>query len=107
MPMMACAVTDLPEPDSPRMARVSPGSRSKLTPLTALATPSRVRNSTCRFSTSRTGVLGSSLPRPVSAELVVLIVSWVIAGSPKLRVEGVAESVAEQHEGEHGDRQRH
>ena len=50
--MIACAVTDLPDPDSPRMASVSPSSQVKLTPLTALATPSRVRNSTCRSSTS-------------------------------------------------------
>ena len=50
--MMACAVTDLPDPDSPRMASVSPWWRSKDTPLMALATPSRVRNSTQRSSTS-------------------------------------------------------
>ena len=44
--MMACAVTDLPEPDSPRMASDSPWCRSNETPLMAVATPSRVRNST-------------------------------------------------------------
>jgi hypothetical protein len=53
MPMMACAVTDLPEPDSPRIASVSPWYRSKDTPLMALATPSSVWNSTNRSSTSR------------------------------------------------------
>ena len=50
--MIACAVTDFPDPDSPRMASVSPSWRSKETPLMALATPSRVRNSTCSWSTS-------------------------------------------------------
>ena len=35
-------VTDFPEPDSPKMARVSPASRCRLTPLIALATPSAV-----------------------------------------------------------------
>ncbi len=50
--MIACAVTDFPDPDSPRMASVSPSLRSNETPLIALAIPSRVRNSTCRSSTS-------------------------------------------------------
>jgi hypothetical protein len=46
MPMMACAVTDFPDPDSPRMASVSPWSRWRSTPLIALAIPSSVWNST-------------------------------------------------------------
>ncbi len=50
--MIACAVTDFPDPDSPRMASVSPSWRSNDTPLIAFATPSRVRNSTCNWSTS-------------------------------------------------------
>ncbi len=37
--MIACAVTDLPEPDSPSTATVSPSRRSNVTPLIALATP--------------------------------------------------------------------
>ena len=37
--MTAWAVTDLPEPDSPSTASVSPSRTSKETPLTALATP--------------------------------------------------------------------
>ena len=36
-------VTDLPEPDSPTRASVSPASRVKLTPSTALVTPRRVK----------------------------------------------------------------
>ena len=50
--MIACAVTDLPEPDSPRMARDSPWRSSKETPLIAVAMPSGVWNSTNRSSTS-------------------------------------------------------
>ena len=59
--MIACAVTDLPQPDSPRMPRVSPSRRVKLTPCTAWATPSRVWNSTRRSSTSSSGADGSKL----------------------------------------------
>jgi hypothetical protein len=36
-------VTDLPDPDSPTRARVSPSWRVKLTPSTALVTPRRVK----------------------------------------------------------------
>ena len=47
MPMIACAVTDLPDPDSPRIASVSPSVQVEVdTPLIAVATPSRVWNST-------------------------------------------------------------
>ena len=38
-PMMALFVMDLPEPDSPTMASVSPSFRSKLTPRTACTMP--------------------------------------------------------------------
>ena len=44
--MIAWAVTDLPEPDSPRIARDSPWRSSNETPLIAVATPSGVWNST-------------------------------------------------------------
>ena len=37
-------VTDLPEPDSPTIPRVSPFRRVKLIPSTALTVPKRVRN---------------------------------------------------------------
>ena len=37
--MMLLAVTDLPEPDSPTMARVSPRLRSKVAPRTACTSP--------------------------------------------------------------------
>src|SRR5215510_12723967 len=48
-------VTDLPDPDSPTMPSVSPRSRSKLTPLTALTTPSSPKKCVSRSCTdSRT-----------------------------------------------------
>ena len=43
---MAWAVTDLPDPDSPRIASDSPCLRSNETPLIAVAMPSGVWNST-------------------------------------------------------------
>ncbi len=47
----ACAVTDLPEPDSPTMPTVSPAATSKDTPRTAWTSPSSVGNVTRRSST--------------------------------------------------------
>ena len=38
-PMMLCTVTDLPQPDSPTMARVLPRSKEKETPRTACTVP--------------------------------------------------------------------
>ena len=49
---IALLVTDLPEPDSPTMASVSPFSRSKLMSLTALTVPLLVRKEMIRFFTS-------------------------------------------------------
>src|SRR5262245_3784885 len=73
----ARAWTVLPEPDSPRTARISPLPSSYETPSTALTTPSSVRNSTWRSSTVR---MGSDI------------------ATEELRVHGVAERLAEQDE---------
>src|SRR6184192_3002698 len=54
---MESAVTLLPQPDSPTMPRVSPGCKSKLTPSTALTTPSSVKNWVLRSLTCRTGAV--------------------------------------------------
>src|SRR6056297_2871292 len=51
-PIIAIAVWVLPEPDSPTIPSVWPGSRSKLSPLTACTTPSGVSNATVRSLTS-------------------------------------------------------
>ena len=53
--MTAKAVTDLPEPDSPTSATVSPLSTLKPTWSSTLTMPERVRNSTERSSTARAG----------------------------------------------------
>ena len=53
--MIACALTDLPDPDSPRIASVCPADSEYVTPLTALTVRSRSRNSTWRLSTSSSG----------------------------------------------------
>src|SRR5260370_11019062 len=59
-PMIAIAVTLLPEPDSPTIPTISPGLTVKETPSTARTTPSSVRNETWRSRTSSSGVAGDS-----------------------------------------------
>ena len=54
-PISVIAVTDLPEPDSPTTARISPGASSNDTPSTACTTPSSVAKDTFRSSTVRSG----------------------------------------------------
>ena len=54
---MLIAVTDLPEPDSPTSASVSPLFRLKLTPRTACTVSRSRRNLTSRLSMVRRGVL--------------------------------------------------
>src|SRR6187431_2447903 len=110
MPMMACAVTDFPDPDSPRMASVSPSWTSNDTPLMALATPSRVRNSTCSWSTSSsrpsTGIQTPWVSRISTSALLLAPTDTVMsASSAKSRIEGVADDIAQHDEGEHRQRQ--
>src|SRR5829696_1431814 len=62
-PMMARLVTLLPEPDSPTIPRVWPRSSEKLTPSTALTTPSSVSKWTRRSRTS-SSAMPTSHPRP-------------------------------------------
>src|SRR6185437_13902143 len=52
----AMQVTDLPEPDSPTMPRLSPGSSAKLTPRTACTSPSCWEKLTWRSSISTRGI---------------------------------------------------
>ena len=69
MPMTACAVTDLPDPDSPTSATVRPCGTEKDTPSTAVTAPPGVLNSIARFSISssalnaRTSLRRRSTPR--------------------------------------------
>src|SRR5580704_12340458 len=78
------AVTDLPQPDSPTMASVSPSSTWKETPSTARLMPSGVRKWVCRFWTSSNAILQA----------------FSHAG-----IERITQAVADQIDGEHGDRQ--
>ncbi len=49
--MIDCAITDLPEPDSPTSATVEPGLMRNDTPLTATVWPPSRENSTLRSFT--------------------------------------------------------
>ena len=53
--MIASADTDLPQPDSPTIATVSPALTVYEMPSTARTMPREVSNRTCRFSTSSRG----------------------------------------------------
>src|SRR5262245_60626559 len=55
--VIAFAVTDLPDPDSPTIASVRPGWTSKLRSLTAMSGPWAVGNATDRDRTLRSGSL--------------------------------------------------
>src|SRR5579863_6288460 len=62
--MIESAVTLLPQPDSPTRPTVSPSAISKLTPLTALTSPSLVKNDVRKSLTRNRGSLLKSWPRP-------------------------------------------
>src|SRR5215217_8459034 len=79
--MIALAVTDLPEPDSPTRPKVWPRSIEKDTPSTAVRSPRRRRKRTVRSSSAST----------VSA----------ISALRQAGIEDVAQAVAEQVEGQH------
>src|ERR1700675_3779921 len=89
MPITAYAVTDLPDPDSPTSAMVSPLSTAKLTLSSARTMPERVRKSPLSPSTRSAGAA------------VVMCVSC-----PSPGIDHVAQAVAEQVEAEHCDHQR-
>jgi hypothetical protein len=55
-PMIVRQVTLFPQPDSPTMPSVFPFSTEKLTPSTALTTPSSVRKLVRRSRTSRSAI---------------------------------------------------
>ena len=57
------AVTDLPQPDLPKRATVSPAPIEKERPSTARTVPSGVRNSVCRLCTSRSVTKAPIAPR--------------------------------------------
>ena len=59
---MAREVTDLPEPDSPTIPRVRPGSRSKSMPRTACTTPFSVVEADVQVADGQDGVAGGVQP---------------------------------------------
>src|SRR4051794_38685840 len=83
-PMTDIMVWLLPEPDSPTIATVSPGLMSRSMPLTAWRMPSPVRKRTLRSRTARTGSVMSAV----------------------LRVEGVAQAVADEVQAEQDRHER-
>src|SRR5262245_38745371 len=86
--MTAYEVTDLPEPDSPTMPTVSPLASEILSRSTARTVPRRVENSTVRSRTSRRGM------------------AVIAASSPALRVDDVAQPIAQKIEAEYRHHQR-
>src|ERR671934_1407026 len=90
MRITAYEVTDFPEPDSPTMPTVSPLATRTSTCSTARTTPRRVENSTVRSATSSSGTVSLTTPN---------------SGSP-LRIDDIAQPIAEQVEAEHRDHQR-
>src|SRR4051812_43576326 len=88
-PMTASPVTDLPAPDSPTTPSTSPLAMSNEIPSMARRTLRRVANSTSRLRTERTGS----------------VMRFDAHASSKLRVERVAQPVAEQVDGEDQARQ--
>src|SRR5690554_147260 len=98
--MIACAVTDLPLPDSPSTATVSPRLIWKLTPSRGRAVPALVSNSTLdrvRRVTDRQTCRGGVRMRVGSDS----------SEAPQFRVESVPEGVAEDSESQHEQCQRH
>ncbi len=84
-PRMAIAVTDLPEPDSPTMANTSPRWTSNETPSTACTTPSSVSKHGARGRATGAASVGR------------------VEASLELRVQCVAQAVADEDEGEDGE----
>ena len=89
-PITAAPVSDLPAPDSPTTPSTSPGAISNEMPWTARSVPCRVGNSTHRFVDGEQR-LGRDCRHRHSAQL---------------RVERIAQPVAEQIDREHHDHER-
>src|SRR5690606_35527914 len=83
-PITALPVIDLPAPDSPTTPSTSPCAMSSETSSTATSTPFRVGKTTRKLRTERTGVLMDTS-----------------SASPQLRVQGIAQPIAEQIDRQH------
>src|ERR1700687_5388496 len=93
-PITARPVTDFPAPDSPTTPSTSPLAMSKEIPSMARSVLRRVANSTPRLRTERTGTLMQSDTRKLGPF------------SSYLRIECVAQPVAEQVDGDDQRRER-
>ena len=89
--MIVCAVTLLPEPDSPTIASTSPGRRSKLTPSTACSRPPSVAKPTRRSLTERSGAALTAPTLPESHPRVEVGVGDVDQGVDEDDEEGAVE----------------
>ncbi len=87
-PITACDVTDLPEPDSPTTQTISPGLTSSDRSSTAFARSPPPGRRTVRLLMERTGPLIASHP------------------PRELRIEPVAQAVAEHVDAQDGDGER-
>src|SRR5689334_17416078 len=107
--MIVMAVTLLPQPDSPTTPSVSPLRSEKSTPSTAFTRPSITWKWVRRLRTSsRTSLCGAAAAGPSARACGSVIVSVVMI--PLLataRVERVAESVADEVDGDDGQGDRH
>src|SRR5581483_8576296 len=110
-PSSAIVLTLLPEPDSPTIPSVSPGKTSYEMPSTAWTMPSSVRNSTARSRIDRSGSAAiyaltlRSAPESAAhfpgAPRNISCTSGT--NSPLLRVERVAQPVADEVDADHDD----
>src|SRR6266480_2706573 len=93
--MIAWLVTDLPDPDSPTMPSVWPRSTSKVSPSTALTTPSPVGKCTRRSRTERNAEGTVSVVVSTSMTGLVTLVLAVADARVDECVEDVHEQVSD------------
>src|SRR3569833_2141811 len=96
-PITVRAVTDLPEPDSPTSAMVSPLWSWKETSRTAFTMPPSTLKSTAIFWASR---ISSRPCVPISLRVAEVTVSAI---ATSVRINCVAQAIAKRIEGEDGD----
>src|SRR5216683_8231193 len=100
--MSESAVTLLPQPDSPTIARVSPGASEKLMRSTALTTPRRVKKNVCRSSTaSKASDAADGAAGFASCSLAVTVMGSGRPSVAQARIEQIAQRIAEQVGAEH------
>src|SRR5439155_9100080 len=104
-PTSASAVTLFPQPDSPTMPSVSPGPMSNEIPFTACTVPPPVQKWTRRSSTAKRGASGTTEDAPAE-EPERLSLAEPPHAAAELRVERLAQAVADEVEAEDRDHDR-